>query len=476
MTLNINFLLSDVDKSRKVYWYNGENITIDDVQKNVFGFAHSLLDKEIKAGDTVILNADDSVRWIYTFWALTVIGVKIIVLLKNLEPHNLQQVLSNQKVQHIITDDEQITTKINIININYLISTNVEKIEPYRYADNEPFMCWASSGTNGGFKLVVHTNSSFFNNTMGLKHYAKLFDVGAGDILYCPAKLAFGLGCLFSVLGPLAIGYQAIIGVPIIQKIRTFNSFLTDVSVNHLVLTPAVLNAITRANSSMPLSLRSVVTSAEPLSQSVADRFEEKFNVNVHSLYGSAELIIVSVEDTHHKEHCVGKILPHVTVRIVDDIGNECTQGMPGVIQVKTPTQFIGYSNDDKSTADVIREGWVHTNDIGYIDNKNQLAVLGRYNSCVKIKGKWLYLLELEDVIMNIPGIKDCVVVLSDLSDIHAFVVTDSVTTNDIQKILMKKFNNRHAVPKEILLVHDILKTANSKKIRNYSLIKKLIS
>lgn len=474
MNIAADFLLSITDTSRKIYRHNNKNITVGEVQSNVFGYAHNLLDKNVKPGDTVVLKADDGINWIYVFWALSVIGAKIIMLLKNLEPHKFQMLLLKHEIQHIITDDNLSIDGIPIININHLVSTTTEKLEPYQYPDHAPMLCCSTSGTNGGFKLAVHSSASLKNAALGLNHCAKMFNIHVDDMLYCPSKLSFGLGWLFSVFGPLVLGYQSIIDEPIAKKLRSFDFFVNNNSINHLILTPQVLKTITQANGSVGSSLKTVITSAESLPQIIADQFKEKFGLSVYNLYGLMESFIVSVEESHHKQNCVGKILPYITARVVNSAGQECLPGERGILQFKTPSQFIEYLDDNKSTVDVIRKGWIHTNDVGYIDQENNLIFLGRYNSCIKIRGKWTHLLHIEDIMLEIPEINDCVVVLSEQSDIEAFVVADNITGHDIQKILVEKLNSRHEVPKNILLVDNIPKTANSKKIRNYSVIKKL--
>ena len=478
MTLSVNFLLLHPNKSKEIYQYNNKNITVDEVQKNVFGFAHDLLDRNIKPQDTVILKADDSIQWIYTFWALAVIGAKIMVLLNNLEQKKFETVLAKHRIHHIITDDDFANSDIPVININQIVANNTNSIVPYQYHDNESFIHWASSGTNGGFKLITHTNLSFSNSIVGVTQYYNKVNGSIDDVMFCPSKLPFGLGALFTMLGPLAVGYKSIIGISIVDELKTFDKFLQNNLVNHLILTPYVLNAVIKLNKdSLATTIKSVTTSAEPLPHTVSARFKEKFGLAVYNIYGLAELFIATFEDVAHEENSVGRVMPCVELRIVDESGIECSNGQIGIIQIKTPAQFIGYLDDQQSTDSTLRDGWVHTNDIGFFDDKEKLIFLGRANSCIKIKGTWVSLLDIENAILELPEVDECVVLQFKNSDgfdsISALIIAQNISKEYINQFLYKRFNGPHAIlPSNIEFVTEISKTTNMKKIRNFNLLK----
>ena len=74
-------------------------------------------------------------------------------------------------------------------------------------------------------------------------------------------------------------------------------------------------------------------------------------------------------------------IVPNLEVKICDEDGNELTQGKPGEIVCKGENVMVGYWNNEEATAETIKDGWLFTGDIGYIDEDNFLFVLGRQKS-----------------------------------------------------------------------------------------------
>jgi len=475
----INFLLDHKDTSRIIYCSTTKNITVKELQENVYQYAHGLLEKNVKAGDCVVIKANDSLELIYTFWALLLIGAKIIILLKNLNEEKTQLIFKKHNIQYVVSDGRE-NTNITVLNIQHLKSNNTQIIEPCYLNEDDPVLHFSTSGTNGGFKLIVHSNKSLVACFTGLTHhYCNVSNGKIDDFVFCPASIGFSFGCLINLLGPIGVGYKSLIGIQFIH-LKNFTHFINQYSINHLVLTPYVINFINKNITSCPLpTIKSVTSGGETLYSDEVDMFKQKFNADIHNLYGLGETFTVASERVPHKKNSVGQVQPHVKVRIVDDTGNECAINDIGVIQVNTPSQFIGYLDDVESTNDVIRDGWVHTNDVGYFDKQNNLILLGRANSCFKTHNKWVSLLDIEDSILQISGIKDCLVVNASPVElepvIFALIVTDSISDQTVREWLMHKFKKEYMIPKKIMFVDELPKTANMKKIRNYSVINKQI-
>jgi acyl-CoA synthetase (AMP-forming)/AMP-acid ligase II len=97
-------------------------------------------------------------------------------------------------------------------------------------------------------------------------------------------------------------------------------------------------------------------------------------------------------------------------VRIVTDNGNDAESGHPGEIAVRCEAMFRGYWNDGVRTAEVLRDGWCHTGDIGLIDN-GLLFLVDRKKDVVISGGENVYSLEVENALTKHPGIDRCAVV-----------------------------------------------------------------
>jgi acyl-[acyl-carrier-protein]-phospholipid O-acyltransferase/long-chain-fatty-acid--[acyl-carrier-protein] ligase len=183
-------------------------------------------------------------------------------------------------------------------------------------------------------------------------------------------------------------------GEKIAQVVREHKSTL-------LLATPTFLLAyLRRAKKEDFATLRLVVTGAEKLKGKVADAFQERFGVRPMEGYGATELspvITLSLPDVEidgvrqhgAKEGSVGHPVPGVAIRVVDpENGAALKPGEPGLILVKGPNVMLGYLGRSDKTAEVLRDGWYVTGDIGVMDDDGFLRITDRISRFSKIGGE----------------------------------------------------------------------------------------
>src|SRR5690606_1022792 len=123
-------------------------------------------------------------------------------------------------------------------------------------------------------------------------------------------------------------------------------------------------------------SVRTVVYSAAPITGAgLTAALDTMPNVDFMNLYGQTEVITSGLPPELHRSlgtdadarrlRSVGYPFPGTEVRIVDEDGRDCAPGQPGEIAVRCDAVFRGYWNDSVRTAEVLRDGWCHTGDIG---------------------------------------------------------------------------------------------------------------
>ncbi|MBN2201411.1 AMP-binding protein [bacterium] len=112
-------------------------------------------------------------------------------------------------------------------------------------------------------------------------------------------------------------------------------------------------------------------------------RFFAAIGIPVYQGYGLTEAapVISANRPGHMKMGTSGRILPDLQVRICDDGGNVLPQGQKGEIVVKGENVMQGYWRNPESTASTIRDGWLYTGDMGFVDGDGYLVVLGRFKS-----------------------------------------------------------------------------------------------
>ena len=100
-----------------------------------------------------------------------------------------------------------------------------------------------------------------------------------------------------------------------------------------------------------------------------------------------------------------GRILPGVDVRIVDDEGNDLPLGSAGEIWVKSALNMAGYWNQPEATAAALRDGWLRTGDVGYLDTDRFITIVDRKKDVIICRGENIYCAELERVYQDYPGV-----------------------------------------------------------------------
>ena len=103
----------------------------------------------------------------------------------------------------------------------------------------------------------------------------------------------------------------------------------------------------------------------------------------MHQGYGLSEAspVVSANKPTHHKFGSSGQVLPRIEIKICDDQGNALPVGQKGEIVLKGENVMAGYWNNERATRETLRDGWLHTGDIGYLDEDDFLWVLGREKS-----------------------------------------------------------------------------------------------
>ncbi|MHB8594212.1 MAG: AMP-binding protein, partial [Acidimicrobiales bacterium] len=161
--------------------------------------------------------------------------------------------------------------------------------------------------------------------------------------------------------------------------------------------------------------VRLAISGAAALSADVAARFEQRFGVALWQGYGLTEAspaVSTSLGTGRNRPGSVGRPLPGVEVRIVDDEGADVLSGDPGEIWVRGPNVFTGYWGDPSASADVLSgDGWLHTGDIAVIGEDGDLYIVDRRKDLVIVSGFNVFPAEVEKVVGSVPGVAEAVVV-----------------------------------------------------------------
>jgi long-chain acyl-CoA synthetase len=162
-------------------------------------------------------------------------------------------------------------------------------------------------------------------------------------------------------------------------------------------------------------SVRLAVSGAAPLSIEVAEAMERRYGVVVRQGYGLTEaspVVTTSVFDEPARPRSVGRPLPGVDVRLVDEEGEDSLLGDRGEVWVRGDNVFPGYWEDPDATRRALTaDGWLRTGDIGVIGEDGDLYLVDRAKDLIIVSGFNVYPAEVEAVLGSHPSVVDVAVV-----------------------------------------------------------------
>jgi acyl-[acyl-carrier-protein]-phospholipid O-acyltransferase/long-chain-fatty-acid--[acyl-carrier-protein] ligase len=178
-------------------------------------------------------------------------------------------------------------------------------------------------------------------------------------------------------------------------------------------------------------TLTHLILGAEKLKSELARDIEEKLAIEPMEGYGCTELSpVVAVNVPRDVElpdgrrlhgnrlGTVGLPVPGTSIKTIDpDTGADLPEGTEGVIAVKGPQVMVGYLDRPEATAEVIRDGWYVTGDIGYVDCDGFLKITDRISRFSKIAGEMVPHLSVESAIMEVTGVDEHHVAVSGVPD-----------------------------------------------------------
>ncbi|MFB9269476.1 AMP-binding protein [Bradyrhizobium erythrophlei] len=168
-----------------------------------------------------------------------------------------------------------------------------------------------------------------------------------------------------------------------------------------------------------------------------------------------------------------GKPVPGNEIRIVDpDSGADTPAGVPGEIVIRGPGVFKGYRNRPDATAETLRNGWLHTGDMGRLDAEGYLTFMGRFKEMIKVSGYSVFPEEVEAILNKHPDIAASAVIgVSDATKgevVKAFIVLNPRAELDAARLVAWARQNMapYKVPRDVSFVTELPRSPAGKLLR----------
>ncbi|NWL81139.1 fatty-acid--CoA ligase [Pseudomonas taiwanensis] len=295
-----------------------------------------------------------------------------------------------------------------------------EAVEDVRRGGDALLGIFYTGGTTGFPKgvMISHSNLAFAALCAQVKGFF------GRNAVFMHAMPMFHLADFSAMYGLMVSGGTHVI-LPAFTGEAALDTILTE-RVTDLMLAPTMIQMMLDARQANPAkaklelgTIRHIVYGASPISPALLDRACEAFPAaGFFQGYGMTELTTggTMLDAEYHcaehqasgKMYSAGRAVTCVEVKIVDELGREVPRGTVGEITVRGPNVMLGYWNRPEATAEVLKDGWMHTGDGGYMDSEGFVYIVDRLKDMIVSGGENIYSAEVENAIASHPGVAQC--------------------------------------------------------------------
>ena len=479
---------------RTAFVIDGQAITYQDLNRRVNKLANALLSLGLKKGDRVGLLFHNSLAYLESYLALYKSGLVWVRLNSRLHHSEVKRMWDDSGAQVLIHGPEfpemaekvaprRVVHKGKGPGLEYeeFLQKGSENEPPVEVRGEDLSDLWYTSGTTGAPKGIMLTHRNILTCTQFL--LCDVYDITPEDKLLTVGALSHAGSVRilpFMVRGATNYLHTHFDVERALREIQ--ESRITDLSTVPTILISLMdfpgrpgyhtssLKRITYAGAPMPV---------ERIKEAV-----HLFGPVLDQSYGQAESII-TITHLPRQEHILngdpkrerrlasaGREYPGVQVNVVDDQDRILPPGEAGEVITRSDLVMQGYWNQPDKTAEALRGGWLHTGDIGYLDEDGYLFLIDRKHDKIITGGLNVYPREVEEVLATHPGVAQ--VIAFGLKDPYwGEVVTAAVIPRkgiqvSVQALLdfSKEKLSSYKRPKKIFLVEDFPKNLFGKVVR----------
>jgi fatty-acyl-CoA synthase len=274
-----------------------------------------------------------------------------------------------------------------------------------------------TSGTTGSPKGAtlshanILNNAFFFGRTMGLRE---------GDRLCIPVPLYHCFGMVMSNLACLLHGGTMVYPSAVFDPLAVLETVEAERCTGlHGVPTMFIAELEHPEFDRFDLSsLRTGVMAGSPCPVEVMRKVMTRMHMrNIGIAYGMTETSPVSFQTTlddplERRVGSIGRVMPHLEVKIIDpETGETVELGQSGELCTKGYSVMLGYWREADKTAEVVRDGWMHTGDLAVIDDEGYGSIVGRIKDMIIRGGENIYPREIEEFLQAHPAVEDVQVI-----------------------------------------------------------------
>lgn len=461
----------------------GNTMTWADLRRRVAALAGALSGRGVGFGDRVMILMLNRTEFVESVLAANMIGAIAVPLNFRLTPTEIAVLVEDCVAHVMLTEAALAPVAIGVRNIQPLLSVIVvaggssqdsvfgyedllneagDVHEPVDIPNDSPALIMYTSGTTGRPKGAVLTHANLTGQAM-----TALYTSGANinsDVGFVGVPL-FHIAGIGNMLTGLLLGLPTVI-----YPLGAFDpGQLLDVleaeKVTGIFLVPAQWQAVCTEQQARPRDLRLRVLSwgAAPAPDALLRQMSATFpETQILAAFGQTEMSPVTCmllgEDSIAKRGSVGRVIPTVAARVVDQNMNDVPVGEVGEIVYRAPTLMSCYWNNPEATAEAFAGGWFHSGDLVRMDSDGYVWVVDRKKDMIISGGENIYCAELENVLASHPDIAEVAVIgradekWGEVPIAVAAVTNDDLRIEDLGEFLTDRLA-RYKHPKALEIV-----------------------
>lgn len=478
--------LATVCPDKKAIIFKGEYLTYYELCRRIVGMAELMQKEGVQKGDRICFSAVSKPEMVAAYMAIQACGAIAVFLDKNGTPENMAAIYEEAGAKLMLTDKpmKEYAGKCRVSSLRELYGQAEErwpegnvnmdktlqeiKISP---TENELAELLFTSGTTGKPKGVMLTYKAVYNI---LINTIEGIGIHEDDILLLPLPLnhSFALRVLRAVL------YRG--AAVVLQNGFTFAKEVENNVVNHgcnaMACVPAsyevMKGQMQGAFAQILGGMRFIEFSAGSLNIHQRKEISALLpGVEIYNTWGSSEsggAVFCDVREalkSPERAGTLGKPLDgKVQIKITDSDGNEMASDAshPGRMALRGDMQMAGYWNNQEMTEKTLRDGWLMTGDMAYLDEDGYVFMLGRADDIINVGGEKVSPLEVENIAGQCEGVRECACIgVEDPDGIYGqipvlFVAADSRYSEDGLRKFIASRTERYKIPQKFILVESI--------------------
>jgi long-chain acyl-CoA synthetase len=409
---------------------DGRRLTWHQFDARASALAGALAQAGVGKGDRVATVLSNCLELLDVYWACARLGAVAVPLSPLLMPEGLRSLLQDAAPKVVLVQPTTLSVlnhvRADIASLRTVVLVGGQTIagteafsdfvahpqpplaDP-QIAPDDVFNIMYTSGTTGLPKGIVHTHRIRAN-------YAALFAsawrMSPRSVVLHTGAIVFN-GAFVTMMPSFAVGARYILH-------RQFDAaeFIETCArehVTHVMLVPTQIIAILEAPNFSPdklATLEMLLSLGAPLPMAQKEMLESLLPGRFHELYGLTEgfITILDRDDAVRKRGSVGIPPPFFQMRIVRDDGSDAAPHQVGEIVGRGPLLMPGYHGRPDLTAQAIRDGWLFTGDLGYVDEDGYLFLVDRKKDMIDSGGVKVYPHDVEEVVARHPAVLEVVV------------------------------------------------------------------